>query len=323
MSAPILSPSVRVVTLEQILAVLPTLDLQPAIEAAFVAYSQGRATVPPVGELLFESPPGDAHIKYGYVHGSETFVIKVATGFGENPTRGLPSYSGVMLVFSARTGMIETVLLDGGHLTNIRTAVAGAIAATYLAPTRVDRIAVFGTGVQARLQVEAIAKVVNCRNVSVFGRRQEALDRYWREMEGAGFTVQATRYAGEATRGAQIVVMTTPSTAPLLDEAHVEPGTLIVAMGSDTPEKQELSTALVGRADVYVVDSRSQCLTRGELHHAIVAGTRTIEGVVELGEVIEDRSRGRSHDDQIVIADLTGVAVQDIAIATAVSQALV
>ncbi len=322
MSVPILARNVRVVTLEQMLAVLPTLDLQPAIEAAFVAYSQGGATVPPVGELLFASPPGDAHIKYGYVHGSETFVIKVATGFGDNPTHGLPSYSGVMLVFSAHTGMLETVLLDGGHLTNVRTAMAGAIAAKYLAPTRVDRIAVFGTGVQARLQVEAIAKVVNCRDVTVCGRRQAALDVYQREMEAAGFTVRATRDADSAVRGAQVIVMTTPSTEPLLDVAQVEPGTLIVAMGSDTPEKQELSVALVGRADVYVVDSRSQCLTRGELHHAIAAGTRTIDGVVELGEVIENRARGRTSDSQVVIADLTGVAVQDIAIATAVSQAI-
>jgi ornithine cyclodeaminase len=322
MSAPIPSPSVRVIPLEQILAVLPTLDLQPAIEAAFVAYSQGRATVPPVGELLFDSPPGDAHIKYGYVLGSASFVIKIATGFGDNPRQGLPSYSGVMLVFSARTGMLETVLLDGGHLTNVRTAIAGAIAARYLAPTQVDRIAVFGTGVQARLQLEAIAKVVDCRNVTVWGRRQDALDSYQRDMAAAGFSVKTARDAATAVRGAQVVVMTTPSTLPLLDIDHVAPGTLVIAMGSDTPEKQEITTALVGRADVYVVDSRSQSLTRGELHHAIAAGTRSIDSVVELGEVIENRSRGRSNDEQVVIADLTGVAVQDIAIASAVSRAL-
>jgi ornithine cyclodeaminase len=218
--------------------------------------------------------------------------------------------------------MLETVLLDGGHLTNVRTAIAGAIAARYLAPTQVDRIAVFGTGVQARLQLEAIAKVVDCRNVTVWGRRQDALDSYQRDMAAAGFSVKTARDAATAVRGAQVVVMTTPSTLPLLDIDHVAPGTLVIAMGSDTPEKQEITTALVGRADVYVVDSRSQSLTRGELHHAIAAGTRSIDSVVELGEVIENRSRGRSNDEQVVIADLTGVAVQDIAIASAVSSAL-
>lgn len=323
MTAPAAVPPARVVTLDQILSVLPTLDLVPDIEAAFVAYSQGRATVPPVGELLFDSPPGDAHIKYGYMHGDDSFVLKVATGFGENARHGLPGYSGVMLVFSARTGMIEAVLMDGGHLTNVRTALAGAIAAKHLAPTKVDRIAVFGTGVQARMQLEAIASVVQCRTVTVWGRRQGALDSYRSEMEAAGFTVSTTRDVAEAAKQAQVIVTTTASTVPLLDVAHVPPGTLIVAMGSDTAAKQELSAALVGRADVVVVDSRSQALSRGELHHAISAGTRTADAVVELGEVIQDRRRGRTSDTQIVIADLTGVAVQDIAIATAVSKALV
>lgn len=323
MSSRIQPPATRIVTLEQILAVLPLIDLQPAIETAFVAYSEGRATVPPVGELLFATPPGDAHIKYGYVHGCDTFVVKVATGFGQNPRHGLPSYSGVMLVFSARTGVIQTVLLDGGHLTNVRTAIAGAVSAKFLAPTRVDRIAVFGTGVQARLQVEAISKVVQCRAITVWGRRQAALDAYRDDMEATGFAVATTLDAAEAAHDAQLIVMTTPSTVPLLDVQHVPSGALIIAIGSDTPEKQELTPALVGRADVYVADSRSQCLTRGELHHAVAAGTRTADSVVELGHVIKDRARGRTSDAQIVIVDLTGVAVQDIAIATAVSEALV
>ncbi len=316
------APIARVITLDQIHSVLPTLDLQPAIEAAFVAYSQGRATVPPVGELLFTTPPGDAHIKYGYLHGGDTFVIKVATGFAQNPAHGLPSYSGVMLVFNARTGMIETVLLDGGHLTNVRTAIAGAIAATYLAPARVDRIAVFGTGVQARMQVEAIAKAVNCRTVTAWGRHQAALDAYRSDMEAAGFSVRTTLDAGDAARDAQVIVTTTASTVPLLDDGQVAAGSLIIAMGSDTPGKRELTSALVGRADVYVADSVAQCLTRGELHHALADGMRASESVVELGHVIQDRGRGRTNDAQMVIADLTGVAVQDIAIATAVSQAL-
>ena len=312
----------RVVPLEQIKAILPTLDLLPPIEAAFVAYSQGRATVPPVGELQFASPPGDLHIKYGYMHGDDAFVIKVATGFGENPRHGLPSYSGVMLVFSARTGMLESVLLDGGHLTNVRTAIAGAIAAKYLAPSRVDRIAVLGTGVQARMQVDEIAKIVGCRTVSVWGRSRDAAEAYRREMEAHGFSVTIADDIGGATRSAQVIVTTTPSTTPLLDVGDVSPGTLIVAMGSDTESKQEVTVALAGKADVFVVDSRSQALTRGELHHSIAAGLRVPESVVELGEVIQDRGRGRTHDSQIVIADLTGVAVQDIAISMAVSHAL-
>jgi ornithine cyclodeaminase len=313
---------VQVITLEQMLAVLPTLDLTRAIESAFVAYSQGRAIVPPVGELLFSDPPGDAHIKYGYVTGDPTFVIKIATGFGDNPRHGLPSYSGAMLVFSTKTGMLESVLLDGGHLTNVRTAVAGAIAAKYLAPSTARTITVFGTGVQARMQVQEISRVLGCRQVRVWGRSAASLATYQRDMEALGFSVEGTLDAGVAARGAQVIVTTTPSTSPILDVADVSAGALIIAMGSDTEAKQELTPALVGRADIYVVDSRSQAETRGELHHAITAGTRSFDGVLELGEVIADRQRGRTSDAQIIVADLTGVAVQDIAIATAVSQAL-
>ncbi len=322
MSIPLPAPAARVLTLEQILAVLPSLDLLPAIESAFDLYSAGQANVPPVGELLFDAPPGDAHIKYGYLLGTDTFVIKVATGFSENSRQGMPSYSGVMLVFSARSGMLETILLDGGHLTNVRTALAGAIAAKHLAPPRVERMAVIGTGVQARMQISAIADVVGCKRVTVWGRRAESVAAYRADMEAEGFTVETARSAIDAARGAQIVVTTTASTSPLLDTPDIAPGTLIIAMGSDTPAKQELTAALVGSADVCVVDSRSQCGTRGEMHHAVAAGTRTIASADELGDVIAGRARGRTSATQIVIADLTGVAVQDIAIATAVSRAV-
>jgi ornithine cyclodeaminase len=311
-----------VITLDDILRVLPSLDLLPAIEAAFVAYAEGRAVVPPIGELLFPAVPGDAHIKYGYIDGDDVFVIKVATGFPGNPASGLPSFSGVMLVFRADTGMLESVLLDEGHLTNVRTAVAGAVCAKHLAPPRVERIAVLGTGVQARLQVEAIAPIVGCRTVVVCGRRRTAIDAYAAEMMAKGFSVSTTRDAAEAVRDAQIVVTTTASGVPLLDTDDIVAGTLIIAMGSDTAHKQELSSALVGAVDVYVADSIEQCATRGELRHAIAAGMRTPNSAVALGDVIREPARGRRDARQRIIADLTGVAVQDIAIAKAVSRAV-
>ncbi|MCC7052136.1 MAG: hypothetical protein IT355_02645 [Gemmatimonadaceae bacterium] len=316
------APPARVIPAASIREALVGLDLLPDIEAAFVAYSQGRATVPPVGELLFDAPEGDCHIKYGHLTDGASFVVKVATGFPGNPALGLPGYSGVMLVFSAHTGMLQTVLLDGGHLTNVRTAVAGAIVARHLAPQRVERIGIFGTGVQARMQLEAIAPVVRCRHVSIWGRHTEALEAIRREMTDAGFDVTTTRDVHEAAHGAQVLVTTTASRTPYLDTVDVRAGALIVAMGSDTETKQELSAALCGRADLFVVDSRSQCLTRGELHHAIAAGTRTAASAVELGDVIAARAAGRRNDGDLVIADLTGVAVQDIAIATAVARAL-
>jgi ornithine cyclodeaminase len=311
----------RIIGHDRIVAALPSLDLTNAIEAGFVAYSDGRAIVPPVGELLFDAPRGDAHIKYGRIIGDDVYVIKIASGFYDNPKRGLPGNSGLMLVFSATTGILDTILLDEGHLTNVRTALAGAITAKWLAPTDVRRISVLGTGLQARMQAGAIAKVTGCWRVTVWGRRDDALEACRRDMIACGLEVTTTRDIAEATLPAQLIVTTTASETPLLAPEHVSPGTHIVAMGSDTETKNEIDPSLLGAVDVYVADSIAQCATRGELHHAIRAGTRDAGTVTELGAVIAGRHPGRTDDYQITLADLTGVAVQDIAIAKAVCRA--
>jgi len=292
----------KIVSLEEIKAVLPSLDLIPAIEAGFVAYSRGQAVVPPVGELLLDK--GEVHIKYGYLRQDEYYVIKIASGFYENPKIGLPSSNGLMLLFSQQTGELMSILLDEGYLTDTRTAVAGAIAARLFAPQHVRRIGIVGTGTQARLQLSYLKHVTVCRKVLVWGRGE------------------TTRGAANILRTCNLVVTTTPATAPLLHVADLQVGTHITAVGSDTPEKQELDSAILSRADVVVADSVSQCLERGEIHKAIESGHIRQDDLVELGDVIAGRAAGRTSDDQITVADLTGVAVQDIKIATAVYEAV-
>ena len=312
----------HIISLPEIEHALGQLELLPAIEEAFVAYSAGRAVVPPVGELLFSEPPGDVHIKYGYLKCTEHYVIKVASGFYDNPKLGLPSYDGLMLVFAQATGQLRAVLLVEGHLTNLRTAVAGAVAAKHLAPARVERIGIFGTGCQARLQLEQLAQVTPCRDALVWGRRSEAALAYCRDLAQAGFRVKVCSDPAEVAAGAQLIVTTTPSRTPLFPMEAVQPGTHITAVGSDTPGKQELPVGLLARADRVVVDSRSQCSERGELAHALSAGLLAAEAAVELGAVIAGNAPGRLSEQDITVADLTGVAVQDIAIATAVCSAL-
>ena len=131
-------------TLEQIKHVVAGMNFSAQIEQGFIAYSNGDVVVPPVGELIFEDPPGDTHIKYGYIKGDDSYVIKIASGFYQNVKIDLPSSSGLMLVFSQKTGVLETILLDEGFLTNVRTAVAGEIVAKYMAPERVSAIGVYG-----------------------------------------------------------------------------------------------------------------------------------------------------------------------------------
>jgi ornithine cyclodeaminase len=310
----------KIVSLEEIKAVLPTLDLLPAIEQAFARYSAGEAIVPPVGELLLEK--GEVHIKYGCLSADPYYVIKIASGFYGNPQLGLPSSNGMMLLFNQETGEPVSILLDEGYLTDIRTALAGAVAAKHLAPAVIERIGIAGTGVQARLQLAYLWHVTDCRDVLVWGRNGEHVAAYHFDMETRGFRVEGTVEAEELLRTCNLVVTTTPSDVPLLFAKDLRPGTHITAVGSDTPHKQELDAEILRRADVVVADSIAQCLLRGEIHRAIEAEAITGEKPVELGDVIAGKSPGRTSDDQITVADLTGVAVQDIAIATAVFESL-
>ena len=308
-----------IISLDQIKQILPKLDLIAQIQQGFQAYSEGRAIVPPVGEMILER--GEVHIKYGFVKNDDYYVIKVASGFYHNPEQGLPSGNGLMLLFSQKTGEPAAILLDEGYLTNIRTAVAGAIVARYMAPASVDKIGIAGAGTQGRLQLRYLKNVVNCKHVLVWGLNQEEVDNYKLEMENEGFSIETTLDASEILRNCNLVVTATPSKRPILNVRDLKKGTHITAMGSDTPEKQELDSGILRKADIVVADSIEQCLTRGEIARAISAGDLKKERVIELGNVISGSAKGRTSDQQITVADLTGVAVQDISIASAVFRA--
>jgi ornithine cyclodeaminase len=311
-----------VVTLAEIRNALGGIDPLPLIEDGFVAYSRGRAVVPPVGELVFDDPPGDVHIKYGYIRGGDIYVIKIASGFYDNPKRGLPSGDGLMLVFDQKTGVLQAVLLDEGYLTNLRTAVAGAAVAKVLAPRRVARAGILGAGVQGRMQLEWLRRVRSFDEAVVWGVDDAELEAYRRDMERPGLAIRTTRRAEDVAAAANLIVTCTPATQPLLRAEWIRPGTHITAMGSDTPVKQELDPAILAKADRVVVDSLSQSELRGEVYRAVSAGAIGRERLIELGRVIEDPGLGRASDDEITVADLTGVAVQDIQIAAAVWSAV-
>ena len=308
----------RIVGHDAISRALVGLDLIPAMEAAFERYSAGKAIVPPVGELLLHDPPGEIHIKYGYVRGDDYYVVKIASGFPMNSALGLPSGNGLMLLFNRLTGELAAILLDHGLLTDVRTAAAGAVAAKYCAPSTVGRIGIMGTGVQSRLQLRHLTDVVACRNVLAWGRNSDRLERYRAEMESEGYAVSITRDAREVAGTCSLIVTTTAATEPILHGADVLPGTHVTAVGSDTPDKRELDSGVLAKADVIVADSHAQCVERGEIAHAVRDGIITMDRVIELGSVVAGHASGRQSDDQITVADLTGVAVQDAAIATAV-----
>jgi len=311
----------RIVSLEQIKQVLPSIDTMADIEQGFVDYSQGRSVVPPVGELILEESHGDVHIKYGYIKGDDFYVIKIASGFYENHQYGLPPGNGMMLVFSQKTGQPEAILVDEAYLTDVRTAVAGAISAKYLAPSDVTRIGIAGTGNQARMQLEYLKSVTDCRKVLLWGRDAAKFAAYVSDMSAHGFDIETTTNANDLLDTCNLIVTTTTATKPILT-GKARPGTHITAMGSDTLDKQELDENILAAADLVVADSIPQCLERGEIYQAIKAGAIDQDGLIELGSIIAGDAQGRTSDNQVTIADLTGVAVQDIQISKAVYEAL-
>jgi ornithine cyclodeaminase len=317
----------KVLSLDDIRELVDVAQLIRDIEEGFVLYSEGRVTVPPVGFLHFDDPPGDVHIKYGAVRGDDWWVLKVASAFYANPERGLPPSDGAILVFSQKTGALELVLHDRCWLTDMRTAAAGAVAAKHLAPADVRRIGIIGTGVQARMQLELLREVVDCDRCSIWGRDPDKVatmvtdlrSRAW--VADWGLEIEPAPTLDALVAECRLIVTTTSARSPLVRAASVHPGTHLTAMGSDDHGKQELDAALLGRADVVVADSRSQCVDHGECAPAVRDGHLGETSIVELGEVISDPARGRTSEDQITIADLTGVAVQDIQIAKMVARA--
>ena len=306
-----------VINKDSILEIVKKLDLIPLIKEGFIAYSKGMSVVPPIGELSFKNPPGDVHIKYGYIIGDSYYVIKIASGFWENENLGISNGQGMMLLFDQKTGQPKAILLDNAILTDIRTAVAGQICAQEFS-NDIKCIGVLGTGLQARLQVEYLTHVTDCRNLIVWGRNQEKMKKYQKDMEAKGFEVSLADSVQKLSKSSNLIITTTASSEPMLFPDDVQPGTHITAMGSDTLLKRELGPGLLKASNLVIADSITQCQERGEISHAIKEGDISKDNIVELGEILSGTQAGRKSRKDITVADLTGVAVQDIQIAVAV-----
>jgi ectoine utilization protein EutC len=306
---------VLVLTKEEIESVLTMEDAIEAVEDGFKAYNSDRAVIPFPVALQVPDHNGDIHIKPGYIKGYSTYTIKIASGFYDNPKHGLPSSHGMLVLFDSKTGFPACFEIDRCYLTDLRTAAAGAVAARALGKESVKRVAVIGTGAQARLQVQALSKVRKFDELRIWGRSPEHVDRYIEDMRKIlkNKKIVATETAEEAVVGSDIVITTTMSSSPLVKAAWVGKGTHITAMGSDSPEKQELESKVLAKADKVVCDSIKQCAALGELHHAIEEGAMTEKDVHgELGEVLLGKKTGRESNDEITVCDLTGIAVQDV-----------
>lgn len=305
---------VLVLNKEEIESVLTIDDAIEAVEEGFKAYNSGMAVIPFPVALQVADHSGDVHIKPGYIRGYDTYTVKIASGFYDNPKSGLPASHGMLLLFDSKTGYPLCIEVDRCYLTDLRTAAAGAVAARALAKKIVGRVAVIGTGTQARMQIAALSRVRNFDELMVWGRRPGQVEKYVTAMKDSlDARIVPASTVEEAVSGSDIVVTATMATSPIVKASWLSEGVHITAMGSDSPEKQELESAVLGRADKIIVDSLRQCANLGEVHHAIDDGTITEKDVhAELGEVLLGRKSGRESDNEVTVCDLTGIAVQDV-----------
>lgn len=294
-------------------AILSAIDADQALETiaqAFRDHSAGKVQSIAVGHLRFDRPPGDVHVKGAHIDGRELFAIKMASSFYENPARGLPSSNGLMLVFDAQTGAPLGMLSDDGALTDLRTAVAGAIAARLIAPADPQTLGVIGAGTQAALQARWIARTTGVRRVLIWARSADRAQHLARELRAEHLEVQVADDPASLCREADLIVTTTPAKSPLIGPETARPGLRIVAVGADASGKRELSPELIDAAQLVLVDSRAQCAAYGDS-----AGVLPPARMTEIGEALAEGLSAALPPDAMAIADLTGIGAQDAAIA--------
>jgi ornithine cyclodeaminase len=298
----------RLVSLTEIRAALDEARALAAVAQSFIDFSQGRAQNMAVGYLCFDE--SDCHVKGAGMEGSEFFAIKIATDARSN---GQTQSHGMVGLFHTGTGEMLALLRDEGMLTALRTAMAGAIAARAIAPANAKTLGVVGSGKQAQLQADMVARVLGLPNVLISARNAGKAQAIAQAVGAQAVPLD------ELCRRADIIITTTIATQPVLTAAMVREGARIVALGADAPGKRELDAALVARARIFV-DSRKQCVDHGEAGWAIREGSKAEDDLMELGELLA--APVAFAPDETVVVDLTGLGVQDLAIATSVWQSL-
>jgi alanine dehydrogenase len=268
-------------------------DYLSAVERAFRAYAEGQTLTPAL--LHVDGIGGEFHVKAGGLSVGERtyFGLKANGGFFGNPGKGLPAIQGVIYIADASTGQ-PLAILDSIHITAQRTAATTAVAARYLARQDSRTALICGAGRQGKVQLAALKSILPLERVFVWSRDRGRAAQYSAEMGATlGVRIVPVSDPNESAGQADVIVTCTPSRTPFLRHDAVRPGTFIAAVGADSPDKQELESALLGTAAV-VCDVTAQCAHVGELHHAIEAGVLAASGVrAELGEVIAGMKAGR------------------------------
>jgi len=315
---------VKVIPLEAFRDKIPLGVAIAAVERGFRALSLGEATLPDPLVAELNDLSAEVHVKGAYVKGARHVVLKLATGWYKNRERGLPSGDGLFLLLDATTGAPALLLAEHGYLTDLRTAAAVGLTLKYLAAKHARAALLVGAGAVARLSARAIIAQLPIETLTVWNRTPANAEKLVRELAASGVVQARVAAALEPeVKRHRVIVTATASTTPLIKAAWVATGTHITSVGTGSPEKVELEPELLAKADKVIADRVFQTARYGNLHHAMAAGVFTPERVYgEVGDLAAGRLPGREQDDEITVADLTGVGVQDAAIAATVVESL-
>jgi len=293
-------------------------ECMEAVEQAFALYAHGKTSPPKV--LAVHAENGGFHIKAGILELHRSyFVAKINANFPGNPKKNhLPTIQGVIVVCDATDGRI-LALMDSIEITIIRTGAATGVAAKYLSSPNATVATICGCGNQGRISVKALMMVRKLEKIFAYDIDQGQIEKFAKEF-GQEATVIPTLINDlpDALKQSQIVVTCTTSKKPFIQAKNIMPGTFIAAVGADSEEKQEIFSDLLASSKI-VVDLVEQTAAFGEVHHAIRQNLLCIEGIhAELGCIITGKKRGRESDNEIIIFDSTGMALQDVAAAAIV-----
>jgi alanine dehydrogenase len=284
-----------------------------SVEQAFRLYAEGKT--PPPGILGIHTQDGGFHIKAGLLElGRKYFAAKTNANFPQNMQRfGLPLIQGIIVLCDAENGY-PLALMDSMEITIIRTGAATGVAAKYLARNDASIATICGCGNQGRISLRTLMKVRRLTRAYAFDIDGDQARRFAGDLSTElGIEVRAVTELKKAVRESDICITCTPSKQHFLKREYISPGTFIAAVGADSEEKQELEPALFVSTKI-VVDSLEQCSTIGDLHHALKQGlVRKADVHAELGDVIAGKKPGRTSQDEIIIFDSTGTALQDVA----------
>lgn len=315
-----MAPPLRI-TRSQLERHLSVTGVVASVRQALINHAAGRYSLPSPTHLTFAG--GDCHIKSGFLIDGENFTIKIATGFYGNPSKGLPSANGMLLLCSQDTGFPLALFEDEGYLTAWRTTAAAILGVQVAAPPGPLRVGIVGSGLQAELAAQWLPDYCDVEGIGIWGRNAERARALTDRLDGPR-PVSAYDDLAALCRWANVLITTTPSPVPLVRSEWIEPGTHIVALGADNPGKVELDPLLVARCALIATDDHEQCLDHGDFGHAVRAGLVSADADLSLGYLLTTASRGPVTGPRaITMVDLTGLAAQDDAIATFFYRAMI